>query len=319
MSVEVGIRENGWATVEFGMRFDEREELARLGRDLILLASEDSQIRDALTFTLQEGLNVGNNNPTLYTVSNALNSKDDKLWLHAGYQTEQRALAKMPELKGIATVNDFFEAHNNALAAAEDAFIETLGELSGDEVRVNELFFPDDIEERVMHIRTVRYLNLDKAATGNEVIAGHGDMGFATLGIYETHRAYLEGAPMAHDWIRWDAYTERKDYIQELYAKMTPIEFDLEDEASFFFGCAVAGLNYHSTDLNLDNKYPSLYHAGFLPEDEVVASKGDWMLPHERVSMFIFLHPRLSVLRNPDLYHIPTVETCRPLLNGGGA
>jgi hypothetical protein len=309
--VDLQIYRHGWAAIEFDMPQADRDEFARLGRDVIVLASEEPQIREALTFELDETLIVGSNNPTLYGISKALNSNDDKIWLHAGYQTPERFAAALGKTND-PTINGYFDALQDVLSKLENGFVPALESLSQYPEAVEGLFFPDDISQRVMHVRTVRYLGLDEAEVGSEVFASHADMSFASMQFYETHAGYLRGAPMRHDMVRWDADIDRIEYIVRLTDRMQPIEYDGDNEAAFFLGAGVKGLN-DPLFRRPGRELPVLYHGGFRPEINLPKHRWDEMSDTERVTTVAFLHPRLDVLRNGRYYRLPSVETCRPM------
>lgn len=315
MSVAQEIEANGWAPVEFGMDQASREEFARLGRDVILLSVEDAELAEGLSFTLDPELNVGGSNATFFGVSGARNSADDKLWIHAGYQTRGNLDRCAPKFKDVEEVKSYLDALEDVLLYLQVSFRDALESAGISRDAVDRVFLPNDNPfSRILHVRTVRYLNLDHAEPGAEVIAGHGDLGFASMQFYQTHKGYLYGAKVEPGWISREQSEDRRGYFRGLYDKMLPIEYDLGRLAAFFFGFSTVSTNHERLDTRVQTGFPGLYHAGFLPKTEELNVEGGWMLPNERVAVVAFLHPRFTILRRPELYKLPTVETCRPLL-----
>jgi hypothetical protein len=308
------IQNRGWAEVPFGMSQADREHFAMLGRDVILLATEDPEVAAALEFKLDPSLNVGGNNPTFYGVSEALNSGDAKIWIHSGYNSRSLFEVAAPHLIGVRELELYFDGLETVMEGLKTSFITGLRDISSTPEAIEPLFFPNDLAQRVMHVRTVRYLGLNRYPPGYEVFKSHGDMGVATIQFYETHANYLRGVPVQQSMLRWDREQDRLDHFRELETRMQPVEYDETASAAFFYGFAVAGINHEGAGSGLDTSLPALYHGGYRPEGDDIRATGDWMLEDERVSVIGFVHPRLEVIQDARLYRLPSVELCRPLL-----
>jgi hypothetical protein len=311
--VETDIHERGWSPVEFGMSAVDREDFARRGHNLIVLAANEAAFADALTFDIDPTLNVGKNNPSGFGISHARNSNDDKIWLHTGYQSFEHMQKSAPGLMATPEVKEYFDAHGDVLEALERSFLSSLRHFSTKPENLKQIFFPDDLNDRLLVLRSVRYLNLDIAPVGKEVIDGHGDMSFASIQFLETHEGYLEGAPMIPEMTRWDTDLTRLDYFQELYARMLPVKYEIENEAAFFLGCGYVGTNHEGISTGMSGGSEELFHAGFRPKLSEPRFESTWLQDNERISEIGFLHPRLSIIRNRNLYRIPDVVACRPL------
>lgn len=299
--------EKGYCAVGFSMGEAERAAYTSAAKAVIDLAQDDASIHDALTFTLVEF--KGRMNPTLFTVSEALNSGDQKLWLHAGYLSRQRAAAAIPERNQPTELRALWEPLESVLQTVEHTTRATLAQLDANHLA--EVIFHPDIAKRVVLIRTVKYLGSLSLESGAEPVAGHADQSVATLHWYETHGGWFHAAPYPQDLMTDTDSQERRLAVAEMRSQLTPIVNNHEAEAAFFLGVGAKKLPnaLRSSVVEL----PGCYHAGFRPmaEQEVVSPFASSISATDRVSTITFMHPNTDVLCSPK-YSLATVLECRP-------
>ncbi len=307
MSFRSDLAEKGYCEVDFSMGEADRAAYTGAAKAVIDLAQGDASIHDALTFSLVEF--EGRVNPTFFTVSEALNSRDKKLWLHAGYLSRQKAAAAIPERNQPAELRALWEPLGVMLQTVETTTRATLAQLGANDLA--EVIFHPDINKRVVLIRTVKYLGSLSLESGAEPVAGHADQSVATLHLYETHGGWFHAAPYPQALMIDGDSQERRLAVAEIRSQLAPIVNDHDTAAAFFLGVGTKNL---PDRLRLPiAELPGCYHAGFRPEagQEVVSAFAGSISETDRVSTIAFMHPNTDVLCSPE-YSLATVLECRP-------
>lgn len=304
------LAERGWADVPFSWAEGDRAEYAGLAHSVIGLALEDEAIRNALKYDLSQGHETGAVRTGDYGISTARNSGDDKVTLHAGYQTRNRVEVGLPVTARPRVLREFLEVNDDALfqveRAAQTAFYRLGAWALGETV-----FTPKQFHRNVI-MRTVRYRDAVTAPVGTEVVKGHADLGLATLHLYETHGGWLKAAPYPWEVLLAEDSPDRREAVQTVRTSLQPIEQHPADSANFFLGASWH--NFTEVPDNLRD-LPACYHAGFRPSkaDEVVSPYAAEVTGGEnhRVSVISFLNLHPARLRAMGAI-IPTVSNCRP-------
>lgn len=302
------IERYGYCATEFALSEADRARYTATASRVIDLAQAAPDVHEALTFSLLPEYK-GRVNPTLFTVSGALNSADDKIWLHAGYQSRDRAAAVIPERNQPAELRALWEPLESVLHASEVSARGLLKVLGAESLA--EAIFHPDTRKRVVLVRTVKYADVLKASIGAELVAGHADQSVATLHWYETHGGWFQAAPYPQPLMSDDDDGKHQAAIRAVRSRLTSIQNDHEAQAAFFFGVGLkqlpAWLRTNIIDL------PGCYHAGFKPNsvDEVVSDFAADTSDTERVSSITFMHPSIDIFQSGE-YPLATVAECRP-------
>jgi hypothetical protein len=300
--------EVGYCQVPFAVPEIQRADFARVSSAVIDLAVADTRVREALTFSLVPEYS-GRVNPTLFAVSGAQNSGDDKTWIHLGYLSREFADSRIPERNQPAELRALWNPLRAKLFELEVSTCHALDNLGLPELKP--VIFHPDPRKRVVLSRTVKYHNALAAEVGDELVSGHGDQSFATVHEAETHGGWFQIAPYPQHLMMHEDTEERRAAIQVVREATVPIEMDHENMVAFFFGvglknfCDAYGLNLAEV--------PGAYHLGRRPasDDEVVSQFANDISDTDRVSVVNFMHPNLDIIR-AGLYKIASVSQCRP-------
>jgi hypothetical protein len=313
-SLTQGIENRGWSHVPFEMSEADRAEYARLANTVISIALDNDKVRDALAFDLFPGKGDAIVRTGMFGIGTARNSADDKVYLHTGYASADRAAATLPRLQQPKVLREFWEANDAMLEATEETMKSSLIRLGAE--ALNGVLYPDiPYDERFtrnIHLRTVRYVNATEEPVGKEVVSGHSDLGLSTLHLYETHGGWFKGAPYQPKWISSNDTPERRQAVQSMREGLQPIDSE-ENSAVFFLGA-----NWHTFPYGISSELqqlPACYHAGFKPSPEIeevsefatAVTEGR----NDRVSTIVFAHPAAKYFLN-DMYKPATVPMCRP-------
>lgn len=302
------ILEVGYCQVPFGMPEIQRADYTSAASKVIDLAVSDMEVHEALTFSLLPDFK-GRVNPTLFTVSGALNSADDKTWLHAGYRTQEFASEKIPERNQPRELRDLWSPLRAMLYEVEKAGRATFDAIGSS--ALSDIIFHPDLRKRVVLIRTVKYHDALSGQIGAEMVAGHADQSLASLHLYETHGGWFQAAPYPQRLMLHEDTDERAEEVAAIRDRLVPIANDHEHEAAFFLGVGVSNL---PEDLKKSlEDLPAAYHAGRkpAPRAEVASIYANDVSDTDRVSTIAFAHPNTDVLTAGD-YQIASVSQCRP-------
>lgn len=307
MGLRGDLQEQGYSAVAFEMSEADRAAYTAIAKTVIELAQVDAAIHQALTFSLLPGY-TGRVDPTLYTVSGPMNSKDKKTWVHLGYQSRNQANLRMPERNQPRELRDLWEPLALALRATELAGRCALAELGRD--ALSEAVFHPDVLRRNILLRTVIYHQARLLPVGTEAVAGHADQGLASLHWFETHGNWFQAVPYPVELISDDDTEETKEKITAMRSGLDIIVNNHDSEAAFFLGVGAQHLpdEFKAAIMEL----PVCYHAGIRPEllEETVspyAEDGE-----DRVSSISFFHPNLDIMSSGQ-YQIASISECRPL------
>lgn len=307
--IRKAIQTKGWAEVPFGLSHRDRAEYAQQANGLIDTMMADWQLNDAMDFEITPSYHTVQ--PGKFGLSSGTHSGDNKLWLHLGYQSRARAEAAFGgEAQQPRQLRRFWPAHEAMLEAVRVSVSDTIAAL-GARALVDALY-PWPTNERVVHLRTVRYLGSAAARAGQELVSGHADMGVCTMHLFETHGGWMRAAPYPRSLNSRHDSPERQTAMNLVRQQMSPMDVPPE-AAAFFLGAGWHNLSpdflLHTTPRDL----PACYHAGYKPSSsqetsseyaKQVSKKGD------RVSVVAFVHPNVSAFMSA-LYAPPTVTQCR--------
>jgi len=308
---EAAITTDGWTNIEFKMSESDRAEYARLANRVIQAASDNQAVIEALAFNATGGYEQGSVRTGLFGIGGPRNSSDQKIYLHAGFQSEQYAAERIPPHEQPLELKNFWPAHRNMLYEVEAGLSRIIDELGADALQ--DVILPDDNEARNIHVRTVRLSGALRGEQGAEVVSGHGDLGVLTMHLYETHGGWFKGAPYAPRLITNTDTPEKREDIQNMRRALSPI-YSYPGQAVTFLGANWHTLpdEYISDDLK---QLPACYHAGFRPDavHEEVSSYAEEVTAGDpdRVSLIVFSHPDVRLLKS-GIYKPATVAMCRP-------
>ena len=311
MSAIEDIQQKAWTNIEFNLPITDRARYTMIGNQLIDLVLKDDKLRQALTFVLAESDDPRSNQANLFTVSPALHSADDKLWLHAGYQTRSHVNSAIPEIDQPEILREFLDAVDQLLLAIEDGFSRALRSIGADDVAT--IVYDAEYMKRAIHIRIVRYTGARLESAPQEPVTGHADMSLCTLHLYETHGNWFQAAPYPQELISEDQSPDHQAAIAAMRSNFNVIK-EVDDQAVFFLG---AGWKKLPKD-NPPKKYqtlPACYHAGVRPaaEDEYISPYAQEVAGNDtdRVSLVVFAQPNLDYA-NENNFVYPGVLECRP-------
>lgn len=311
MSAAEDINSKAWTNIEFGMPIAERAQYAKLGNQLIDLVLKDDTLRQALTFVLIETDDPRASQANLFTVSPALHSADDKLWLHAGYQTREHVNLVIPESEQPVIIKDFLNAVDTMLAAVEDGFRKAFAAMDAD--RVSDIVYTAAEMKRAIHIRLVRYPGARLPSAPREPVTGHADMSLCTLHLFETHGNWFQAAPYEQELITDDQTPEHQAAVAVMRSKLNVIK-EVDDKAVFFLGAGWKNLPKDSPAQDYQN-LPACYHAGVRPtaEEEYISPYAQEVTGNDedRVSLVVFAQPNLDYSKEHNFVY-PSVLQCRP-------
>lgn len=297
----------GWTDVPFFLSEANRADFARLANVVIDIACEDEAVRESLHITLSAPPEAQQRTGT-FGLIHPRNSSDEKIALHIGYQSRERAQAMLGANQP-QVMDDFWEASGMVLDEIAKSSKSALRRL-GAEAVVGSIL-PTKPQRRNVHLRTVRYAGALDMPVGTEVVSGHADVGLASLHIYETHGGWIQGAPYTPEVITETNLETRRTAVQLMRQDMRQVVTH-PHTAPFFLGA-----NWHSASLVPEGlrDLPALYHAGFVPEPgtQVISPFAERVVggTHNRVSVVAFLHPN-SVALAKGAYVPAPVSYCRP-------
>jgi len=302
MSAIDDIIQKGWTNAEFGLSIATRARFTELGNQLIDLAMQDPKIHAALTFTLLDRDDTRGSQANLFTVSPAMHSADQKLWLHAGYQTRSHVEAAVPEGERPQVLVNFLDAVDELLIAIERGFHKALREIGAEDV-FNVVYHPDPMQ-RVIHIRVVRYIGARKHDAPNEPVTGHSDMSLCTLHLYETHGNWFQAVPYPQELITNSESPQKDQKIKVMRSNLKLIEA-IEDQPIFFLGAGWKQLGV--SDL------PACYHAGVRPakDSEFISPFAEQVAGNDvdRVSLVVFAQPNIQYAKENNFPYASVMQS----------
>lgn len=312
MSASTDITQKGWTQVDFPLSVAKRAHYAKLGNRLIDEITNDDTLRQAFTFIIGDDDEPRAKQAHTFMVSPALHSADDKLWMHVGYQTRAHVASVIPEADQSPLVREFLDATDELLDAIEQAFRTSLTSIGA--ATVLDDIFSNEREQRVVHIRIVRYNHARRNDGPAEPVAGHADMGLCTLHLYETHGHWFQAAPYDQSIITDEQTPERQSAVETMRKKLKVIP-EVDEQALFFLGAAWKHLPKTNPPQPFQ-ELPACYHAGVRPSarDEFISPYASEVVGEsdDRVSLVVFTVPSLDyVAKHPD-FHYGSVLECRP-------
>lgn len=311
MSAVQDIQRQGWTQVSFGMPVKKRAHFTKLGNQIIDLMMEDEKLRDAFSFVLGEYNDKRAQQANMFAVSPAMNSADDKLWFHVGYQTRAHVASVIPEPEQSDIVKEFLDATDEMLIEIEKAFRQSLSSIGANSV-VNTVFDAEMLR-RVIHIRIVRYNGARLESAANEPVSGHGDMSLCTLHLFETHGNWFQAAPYDQSIITNDETPEREAAVKQMRQKLKLLT-EVDEQAVFFLGAGWKNLP-HDNPPKEYQALPACYHVGVRPskEEEFISPYAQEVTGNEvdRVSLVVFAQPSLDYIASHDFTYA-SVAQCRP-------
>lgn len=311
MSAIQDIQKQGWTQVSFDWSAEKRAHFTKLGNQVIDLMMQDEKLREAFSFVLGDFNDKRAKQANLFTVSPALNSADDKLWFHVGYQTRKHVDAVIPKKYQPPIVREFLDAIDEMLAKIERAFRQSLSSIGADDVAT--LIFDAEKQRRVIHIRIVRYNGARLESAPDEPVSGHADMSLCTLHIFETHGNWFQAAPYDQSIITDDKTPEREAAVRQMRQNLKLIT-EVDEQTIFFLGAGWKNLP-HDEPPKEYQQLPACYHAGVRPPKEV-----EFVSPYaqdvvgdtnDRVSLVVFAQPSLDYVQDHE-FKYATVAQCRP-------
>lgn len=301
------IDRKGYFNVPFTVGLSDREAFARAGNAVISLAEVDEDLVDVLTCNLMPG-QTGQVRGAFFSVSGPRNSGDQKIWMHTGYQSRVVAADKLPERNQPYELRHFWTLVDEMLHATEVAAKQGFEGLS--EQRLMPLTYPEDLMQRNIILRTIRYIGARALAPGTEAISGHIDLGIGSLHIYETHGNWFQAAPVPPELIGDKDTPERRQAFREIREKLKIIQFNHDKEVPLFMGASYTKIGPFLDGAT--NFVSACYHAGFRPvqELEAIISSED-SGNDDRLALLAFIGPSIPVINHPNFVS-PTVRECRP-------
>ena len=311
MSATEDIRKQGWTQVDFGLSTQKRAHFTKLGNQLINLMISDEKLREAFSFVLGNHSDKRARQANLFTVSPAMNSADDKLWFHVGYQTRDHVTAAIPEDEQPLVVKEFLDATDEMLAEIEKVFKNSFDAIGAESVE--QTVFDADDNRRVIHIRIVRYNGARLESASAEPVSGHADMSLCTLHLFETHGHWFQAAPYDQSIITDDETSEREAAVKAMRSNLKLIT-EVDDQAIFFLGAGWKNLP-HDNPPKAYQELPACYHAGVRPskEDEFISPYAKEVTGNDvdRVSLVVFAQPSMDYIESHD-FKYASVAQCRP-------
>ncbi len=304
------IEAQGWVHVPFEMSEADRAAYARLATQVMGLTICNPDVRTGLDFKLVEPVHDPPVNAGLFGVHGPQHSAENKVWLHAGYQSRDRAAEIIPEWRQPELLRTFWPAHEAMLRQSESSVRLALSSLGAE--ALNEVVFPESTGIRNFHIRTVRYIGAQAVAAGTEVVTGHADQGLAALHIFETHHGYMAAAPYPKRLIVGADSLRRRASVAALRTYgLWPMDVE-PGSAVFFLGAGWHGLQDGSLPDEVQG-LPACYHAGFQSPGSVASEYAGRVVggSSDRVSVVAFAHPNVEFMQS-ERYQVPTVQMCRP-------
>lgn len=305
------IKDQGWTQVDFAWPIERRAHYTKLGNELITQITQNDRLRQAFTFALIDSPDKRAHQANLFTVSPALNSADDKLWFHVGYQTREHVNSVIPESEQSDLIKEFLNETDELLIAIEVAFRSSL-QIINAQSAVKAIFSHDELK-RAIHIRFVRYNNARTESAPDEPVTGHADMSLCTLHLFETHGHWFQAAPYDQSIIIDEDSSERRAAVKSMRSKLKVIT-EVDEKAIFFLGAGWKNLSKGNPPQDYQ-LLPACYHAGIRP-----TAKDEYISPYaldvtgndvDRVSLVVFAQPSLEYIKSHD-FKYATVAQCRP-------
>jgi hypothetical protein len=291
----------------------DRLRAARIGITVIDQAMVDEKFASIVSTTLAPDL-VASTNPTVFGVSGPRNTDDSKVYWHCGYQVLDKIRSASPkDVPGeIRTETDFLEYFLDECCTAWKA---TAEKLLMPEATVLQIV-PEKRMERNIHLRTVRYVGSASIQLFDKVFDEHADLGVGTLRLWENAANTLRAVAVPNDMFYDDDDALRTDYIKNMFTN-APKMRDLHDnEAHFFWGGGINGINKDLLGDSFPRSYPILYHGGDVNSAQILPHEGMDIASSDRVALLAFMNPSVRMLSEDTLfgrpYTIPTVRMCRP-------
>lgn len=311
MSAIEDIQTQGWTQIDFAWPVERRAHYTKLGNKLISEIINNDKLRQAFTFVLGNHIGKRAHQANLFTVSPALNSADDKLWFHVGYQTRSHVTSVIPESEQSDLIKEFLDETDALLSAVESAFRTSLKSINAEPVI--RTICSDEVLKRVIHIRFVRYNNARSENAPQEPVTGHADMSLCTLHLFETHGHWFQAAPYDQAIITDDDTPEREAAVKAMRNQLKVIT-EVDEKAIFFLGAGWKNLPKDNPPKDYQ-QLPACYHAGVRPTkvDEFISPYAKEVTGNDvdRVSLVVFAQPSLEYVAVNDFTYA-TVAQCRP-------